>query len=263
MTLPISLILLLSGVVAAAGDELPRVDLHVHIHDDEHPAQSLKPADAAALSKKMGVRFGVLGEGGCGGEIHDNQTLVEFLDSLEGLPVYRGLQIYGFDWPRCLSKENLARLDYLSADALVFPDGSGKSVWLWLPGVSFDDPQDFMERYVDYNVRVLSQPVQVWANPTYLPESLKSRYSELWTPERMDRVIRAAVDHNIAIEINAHFQIPSQDFIRRAKAAGAKFTFGSNRHVHGIGEIDYCLKTARECGLSKRDIWVPAPRAVK
>ncbi len=257
--LPLFLILALS----AWGAEFPRVDLHVHIHDDEHPAESLKPADAAALSKKLGVRFGVLGEGGCSGEIHDNRTLAAFVDSVEGLPLYRGLQVYGFDWAQCLSRENLARLDYIAADALVFPDRDGKSVLLWLPDVRFADPQDFMERYVDYNVRVLSQPVQVWANPTYLSESLASRYDELWTQARMDRVIRAAVDHHIAIEINSRFQIPGAAFVRRAKAAGAKFTFGSNRHVHGIGDIEFCLRRARECGLTAADIWTPPARASK
>jgi histidinol phosphatase-like PHP family hydrolase len=74
----------------------------------------------------------------------------------------------------------------------------------------------------------------------------------------MDRVIAAAVKNGVAIEINAHFQIPSPAFIRRAKAAGARFSIGSNRHAVGIGEIDYCLKTARDCGLTAKDIWTPA-----
>jgi histidinol phosphatase-like PHP family hydrolase len=115
-----------------------------------------------------------------------------------------------------------------------------------------------MDRYVEHNLRVLSQHIQIWANPTYLPESLKSRYDALWTPERMDRLIAAALKNGVAIEINAHFQIPSAAFIRRAKAAGAKFSIGSNRHVEGIGEIEYCLRTARECGLTAKDIYVPA-----
>jgi histidinol phosphatase-like PHP family hydrolase len=73
----------------------------------------------------------------------------------------------------------------------------------------------------------------------------------------MDRVIRAAVKNGVAIEINAHFQIPSAMFIRRAKAAGAKFSIGSNRHAQGIGEIEYCLRIANECGLTPKDIYVP------
>jgi histidinol phosphatase-like PHP family hydrolase len=114
-----------------------------------------------------------------------------------------------------------------------------------------------MDRYVAHNLRVLSQQIQVWANPTYLPESLQARYDELWTNRRMDQLIAAAVQNGIAIEINARFRIPSATFIRRAKAAGAKFSFGSNRHIDGVGEIDWCLKTAAQCGLTARDIFVP------
>jgi hypothetical protein len=255
--------LFVASAVALSAQNLPRVDLHVHIHDDEHPAQSMTPSEAAALAQKLGVRFGILAEGGCGGEIHDDRTLEEFIDSTEGLPVYRGLQVYGFRWSSCLSKQNLSRLDYISADALVFPNGDGKSIWLWLPGVKFDDPQDFMERYVEFNIKILSQPIQIWANPTYLPESLKAQYDTLWTPDRMRRVIEAAVRNHVAIEINSHFRIPSAAFIRTAKAAGAKFSFGSNEHVHGIGNIGYPLAVAKECGLTPSDIYVPAKRDVR
>jgi hypothetical protein len=246
----------MGAYLLAAGD-LPRVDLHAHIDGETARDKSMKPAEATAVSRKLGVRLGVLGEGGCAGEIHNDRTLEAFLDRLAGEPVWRGLQVYGFDWQRCLSKANLDRLDYIAADALIFPQADGKNVWLWLPGVQFPDPQDFMERYVEHNLRVLSQPIQIWANPTYLPESLKTRYA-LWTKERMDRLIAAAVRNGVAIEINAHFQIPSVTFIRRAKAAGAKFSIGSNRHVDGIGEIEYCLRTARECGLTGKDFYIPA-----
>jgi hypothetical protein len=254
--------LFVATTIALSAQNLPRVDLHVHIHDDEHPAQSMKPAEAAALSQKLGVRFGILAEGGCGGDIHDDRTLEEFIDSTAGLPVFRGLQVYGFGWPNCLSKQNLNRLDYISADALVFPNRDGISVRLWLPGVKFGDPQDFMDSYVEFNIKILSQPIQIWANPTYLPESLKAQYDTLWTPDRMQRVIEAAVRNHVAIEINSHFRIPSAAFIRRAKAAGAKFSFGSNEHVHGIGNIEYPLAVAKECGLTRSDIYLPAKRDV-
>ena len=250
-----SLCLLLAAPLLAF-DDLPRVDLHAHI-DGETPAKSLKPAEATAIARRLGVRLGVLGEGGCAGEIHDDSTLAAFIDSLAAQPVWRGLQVYGFEWRKCLSAAKLDRLDYIAADALVFPQPDGRNVRLWLPGVQFPDPEDFMNRYVDYNARVISQRIQIWANPTYLPESLQPRYDALWTPARMDKVIAAAVKNGVAIEINAHFQIPSVAFIKRAKAAGAKFSFGSNRHVEGIGEIDYCLRTARQCGLTARDIYLP------
>jgi hypothetical protein len=245
---------------ACPAQQLPRIDLHVHIEDDQNPADSLKPAQAAAISHQLGVRFGVLAEGGCKGEIHDDASLEAFLDSMKGQPMWAGLQAYGFDWQKCLSAANLARLDYISADALIMPDADGKPVMLWLPGAQVGNPEAFMDRYIDYNVRVLSEPIQVWANPTYLPESLHARYAELWTPERMDRVIQAAIRNHVAIEINAHFQVPSVAFLKRAKAAGARFTLGSNQHVHGIGIIDYPLQAAHEAGLTADDIFVPKRR---
>jgi len=237
---------------------LPKVDLHVHIHDEDHPAQSLKPAQATEISKKLGVTFGILGEGGCAGDIRNDATLTEFLTALEPEPVWRGLQVYGFNWQNCLSPALRARLDYVAADALIFPDKSGKHLWLWLPTVKIEDAQDFMDRYVAFNVKVLSQPIQVWSNPTYIPEVLKARYDELWTPERMDQVIQAAVKNHVAIEINAHFRIPSLAFLRRAKAAGARFSFGSNEHAHGIGEISWCLDVAKQLGLQPADLFIPA-----
>ncbi len=253
-------ILLLTLAAAMAADDLPRVDLHVHIDAEGASTMSMTPAEAASLSRKLGVKFGVLGEGGCAGDIRDDRTLGDFLKGFEGVPLYRGLQVYGFEWTRCLSKDLRDRLDYIAADALIFPDRSGKRIWLWLAGVRFDDPQDFMERYVDFNVNVLSQPIQVWTNPTFLPESLQPRYDELWTTERMDRVIAAAVKNGVAIELNSRYRIPSAAFVRRAKAAGAKFTFGSNGHVKGIGDISYGLDIAKQCGLTKRDFWLPRQR---
>ncbi len=257
MLLTVACLLLLLPSLHAA-EALPRVDLHAHVDDETNPTRNLQPADAVAVSKKLRVRMGILGEGGCAGEIRDDRTLAAFLQSLAGLPVWRGLQVYGFGWRQCLSPENLDQLDYLAADALVFPYRNGKAIWLWLPGVKFDNVEDFMNEYVAFNERVIGQRIDVWANPTYLPESLQSQYDALWTPARMDRLISAAVRNHVAIEINAHFQIPSRAFIRRAKRAGARFSFGSNRHVQGIGEIDYCLRTARDCGLRASDIWVPS-----
>ena len=73
----------------------------------------------------------------------------------------------------------------------------------------------------------------------------------------MKILIDAAVKNNIAIEINSRFQIPNKKFILMAKAAGAHFTFGSNQHDTAIGDINWSLAIANECGLKKTDFFIP------
>jgi histidinol phosphatase-like PHP family hydrolase len=120
-----------------------------------------------------------------------------------------------------------------------------------------------MERYMNCNLRVLAEPINIWSNPTYLPESLQAQYDRLWTPDRMRKLVDAAVKNQVAIEINSKYNIPSITFLKMAKQLGAKFSFGSNRHDDEAGNLDYCLKMYRELGLKADDIYVPAGPRVK
>ena len=67
-----------------------------------------------------------------------------------------------------------------------------------------------------------------------------------WTPERMDRVINAAKEHNIAIEINNRYRIPSIDFIKRAKSAGVRFTVGTNNTNSNFSGAQYALEAIKK-----------------
>jgi hypothetical protein len=52
--------------------------------------------------------------------------------------------------------------------------------------------------------------------------------------------------HTIAIEISGLYKIPSRKFILKGKAAGIKFSFGSNTHGEDVGMVP----KAMECGGS-------------
>ena len=74
----------------------------------------------------------------------------------------------------------------------------------------------------------------------------------------MQKVIAAAVKNRRAIEINNRYKIPSANFIRAAKAAGAKFTFGTNNTgVDDLGRCEYGLRMVDECKLVWQDFFVP------
>jgi len=124
--------------------------------------------------------------------------------------------------------------------------------------VEIDDKDDFMERYVDFNIQILStEPIDIFANPTFLPHCIADEYDVLWTKERMKKVIEAAVKSDIAIEINSRYKIPSLAFIKLAKDAGAKFSFGSNTHGEEVGMLEYCLEISKKVGLTRRDLFIP------
>ena len=79
----------------------------------------------------------------------------------------------------------------------------------------------------------------------------------------MTQVIEAAVRYGVAIEINARYRIPSLTFLRIAKEAGVRFSFGSNHHGQDIGRMGYCLEMANALGLTQQDIFTPQPLGSK
>jgi hypothetical protein len=123
----------------------------------------------------------------------------------------------------------------------------------------FPDSDKFMEKLMaGIEQIVATKGVNIIAEATALPSSLKADYDKLWTEERMDRVIRALRDNGVAMEINDRLRIPSAEFIKRAKAAGVKFTFGSdNTGPRDLGRMDYCIAMISECHLRPEDLWFP------
>jgi histidinol phosphatase-like PHP family hydrolase len=76
----------------------------------------------------------------------------------------------------------------------------------------------------------------------------------------MDRVIKALKSNDVALEINARFKLPGIAFIKRAKGAGVKFSFGTNNGSNNdLGRLEYCLKAIKEAGLTADDMFLPRP----
>lgn len=109
-----------------------------------------------------------------------------------------------------------------------------------------------------YEVLLHNGPADIFANPTFLPDELQGEYDQLWTPERVDRVLDVMEKYQIALEINPRYCIPSFDIIRRAKDRGIKFTFGTNNVDSHFGRLEYALEAIEACGLQPSDLWFPS-----
>lgn len=237
---------------------LPLIDHHVHLDE-------LGLVGVSDLARQRGIKVGVVEHAGKRGHpypvvLSSDTDLQRWLDQLAGADVYRGIQAEGLDWAACFSRAKLAELDFVLTDAMTFVERDGRLVHLWKKAeVQIPDAEDFMERYVAHHEATMAAgPVNILAAPTYLPDVLQPRRDELWTTARMQRVIAAAVKHRVALEITASRQLPTLPFLRLARAAGAKFTFGTNgRTAATIGQLDYSLAMARELRLTAADLFIP------
>jgi len=251
LLLLIPLILLTACATPRHAADFPLVDYHVHLKG------GLTLDEAIAISKKNGVKFGIAQNCGLGFPVTDDAGAMQFIEKLQGRDAYIGMQAEGREWLGLFSKEVIARFDYVFSDALTFTDNKGRRTRLWMKDEVFvEDEQAFMDMYVGKIVAIITnEPIDIFVNPTFLPECIRDEYDALWTERRMAKVIAAAVKSNVAIEINARYQIPRKPFIMQAKKAGVKFACGTNNGGKRLGNLEYCRKMIKECSLTQKNFY--------
>jgi hypothetical protein len=233
----------------------PLLDLHVHLKG------GLNQEEALAHARKYGFNYGLAVNCGLKMGKETDSELKDYLDQYEQSPLtWHAMQAEGREWIDLYSEENISRFDYVFTDAMTWTNDNGKRMRLWIPEeTEVGDPQDFMDQLVDRIEQILNkEPIDIYVNPTYLPDEINNRYDELWTNERMDRVIKALVENQVALEINNLRKLPSPAFIKRAKEAGVKFTFGTNNGgADDLGRMEYAISMIEECDLGSADMWIP------
>lgn len=242
-------------ILELGAENFPIIDFHTHLKGGLTLEQTLDHM------RRTGINHGIAVNGGIGFPITDDAEIEAFRRSMQGAPCFIGLQAEGREWPTLFSKEAIARFDYVFTDAMTIIDHRGKRARLWMKDeVDIPDKQAFMDHLVDTIVGIMDhEPIDIYANATYLPDVLAAEYDTLWTPARMDRVIAAAVRNDVAIEISSGLRIPSLAFLRRAKAAGVKFTMGTNNGDANLGRLEYALRMVEALGLTWKDMWMPKP----
>jgi histidinol phosphatase-like PHP family hydrolase len=256
---------------SAAGDDplgFPLVDLHVHL--DNSSLEQVLP-----LAEERHVRFGIVEHAGTKENkypvvLSTDEELKAFIKMLDGKRVYKGVQAEWTDWMSCFSSETVAQLDYVLTDAMTFPGKTGKRVKLWEKSAASDvdlsSHSAFMDRFVDWHLEIMStEPFDILANASWLPDTLMPGYDVLWTERRIQKVLDAALKYGIAIEISSTYKLPKRTFLKQAKAAGLKFSFGSNGRYPNMGKLDYSIAMAQALDLRSADMFVPgrSPKAVE
>ena len=237
-----------------SSDPFQLVDLHVHLKGD------LTIEEAVKKSKRDNVKYGIAVNCGLGFPIEEDSDVDDFVEEMTNYPqFYTAMQAEGREWVELFSEESMNKFDYVFTDAMTFTDSKGRRNRIWIPSETWvEDEQLFMDYLVNTIVDILQkEPIDIYVNATYLPDEINERYDQLWTESRMDMVIKAAKENDIAIEISNRFEIPSAKFISKAKKAGIKFTSGTNNIDKNFPRPEYTLEMIEKCGLTESDFWLP------
>lgn len=233
-------------------EDFPVLDYHVHLKG------GLTKEFAAEQSRRTGINYAVAPNCGIGFPITSDEEIFSYLDTMRSQPFILAMQGEGREWVTTFSKEARDEFDYVFTDALTFTDHKNRRVRLWINEEVFvDNEQQYMDMIVDKTCLVLEEPADVFVNPFFLPEAMNDRYDELWTEERIDKVITALVKSGKALEINELYQIPNKAIIMKAKAAGIKFTFGSNNVTPDVSKLEHSIRMKKECQLTQQDMYKP------
>jgi hypothetical protein len=244
-------------IVRLGAANVPMVNYHVHLKGD------LTLEKALALSRETGIFYGIAVNCGLNFPVTNDAGIYAYLNSVKGAPAFIAMQAEGREWVNMFSREAIAKFDYVFTDAMTVVDDQGRRMRLWIRNEvpEIKDKQAFMDMLVDRTVKILStEPIDVHVNPTYLPEQIAAEYDQLWTEPRMRKVVEAAAKHNRAIEINARLRLPKLPFLKLAKEAGCKFTFGTNNTDSNVGSLEYCFEMVRALDLKWQDVWMPTRR---
>ena len=246
------------AIIRLQQQNFPVIDYHVHLKG------GLTKEIAHALSMNYGINYGVApnaGEGGVGRMLADDKEVYEYYKEVKPLPFLCGVQGEGRKWTATFSQEALGIFDYLFTDAMTIMDHKNRNSRIYraeevhYDGVTKDQ---YMEQIVDQTVKILTnEPADIFANPTYIPEDMQADYDKYWTDERINRVLDVMQEHNIALEINPRYKIPSLKIIQMAKDRGLKFTFGTNNVDANFGKLEYCIEAIEQCDITTDDLWFP------
>ena len=229
------------------------VDWHLHIRG------GMTPELAHVRETNSFVRSSAMENHGREWEIYDNAKLRAFAARARRanpkMPV--GVQVNDRDWFERIDAETRAQFDYVLADSMIMgtlPSGRANRLWMVK---EIPDPDRWMDEYFAHVMRILDEPISIYANATYLPTPIAAEYERLWTPERMRAVIAKCVARHIAIEIQAESAFPRPSFLRLAKEMGAKFSFGTNNFDPGPKDLSRWLEAIVWLDLRPSDIWRP------
>ncbi|HTY08441.1 MAG TPA: PHP domain-containing protein [Candidatus Edwardsbacteria bacterium] len=227
-------------------------DLHIHSTFSDGKTELV---DIAAIARAREMEIGIADHCGPGTfQLDSDPRFERYFAAVSQYNVYRSVEL---DLGREIgvSLRNLKRCDYLigGVHSLAGRDFFDPSLaWTDVPALL-----DGMLAAIDEKARIFG--FDILAHPGLLPVNLRSRAADLLDARWDERLIELARRRGFALEISSRWKLPLAPTIKRAKAAGVKFSFGSDaHHPEQVCRLDFSLGLAAQGGLGDGDLFRPA-----
>lgn len=219
------------------------VDTPRHLRTDLHLHSTLSDGQAdvptmVATAQRVGFEIGISDHYSTFFGMKGDETLARYLDVLEQFNIYHAIEL-DLGQEQAISPENQARLDYCVGSMHMVVDENGERV------KPDRGSSSSMRRYMECAVAQFARGVRTGihamiGHPTFLPDLPRDGQDELWEPQYRARIIEAAVETGVGLELSTRYRAPNVDLVREALAAGARFAVASDGHrPDAIGAIDY------------------------
>jgi len=231
---------------------VPMVDYHAFLRNGMTLEQALRK------SRQDGIQYGFTA---ISTSVRTDADAEKWIRPFAGKPVFYALFAADRSWLQSVSRKTAQRFDYIVADSRTWTSDQGSNVRLWAPkeAASITNREAFMDSLVAQAVeRLNTEPIDLYAHATYLPEAMKPESDKLWTEARMGKLIEVLVRNKVAVELNTLDKLPGRAFLEQAKAAGCKFGFGTaNQSEAELTRCEYGLQMVEECKLDWRNFFAP------
>lgn len=196
----------------------------------------------------------------------------KYMDAIKATALYMGLEI-DLGRPVELPAFIVRQLDYIIGSIHHFAPGEGQV--LFSPyfkarryGTPYEfprelgDPRESLNAIADLIVsRLETDPVDILGHATVLPSCVLLGNEQAFDRDWNARVIRAAVENGVAIEISGLWKAPHREFLEMSFEAGATFALGSDAHdARGLFDIEYPARMVEELGIPESRLFVPCAR---
>ena len=118
--------------------------------------------------------------------------------------------------------------------------------------IKTDDGVDLAHEYLLRATKAIErQKIDVFAHPFHFNTDLLPELSR----DDMEGFIDLAAARGVAMELNAKYKAPGDDFVKLCLKKGVKLSVGSDAHrLAEVGRIDWALSTLKRVGAKREDL---------